>query len=504
MGSTGNVYTTQAGMTGYVWTVSAGGSTTAGGTATSNTVTITWNTAGAKTVSVSYTNANGCTAAAPTVFNVTVNVLPVPTITGQSSMCVNTGYYNYTTETGMTNYVWSVSAGGVINNGPGTNQIQVSWIIAGPQTVSVNYRNGFGCSAATPTVFNVTVNPLPNQAGTITGVAIVCAGTNGVAYTVAPIPNTNTYVWTLTPYATIASGQGTNSITVNYGTNALSGNIFVYGNNLCGNGASSPPFAVTVNALPAPAGNITGPASVCQGDAGVVYTVPAIAGATGYSWTVPAGATIMSGGNTNSITVDFSPAAISGNITVFGTNSCGNGTVSPNFAVTVNPIPPAPVVTNTGYTANSSAPAGNQWYYSPTHSITGVPIPGATAQTYDATLTGTGWYWSIVTLNGCFSDTSNHKLIITVGIDSHSSSAINIYPVPNDGRFNVSITTASNESFSISVYNSLGVKIYEETKVDVNGSLQKMIDLRPVPNGVYTVIFVNSQNQVVKKIIVNK
>jgi hypothetical protein len=31
-----------------------------------------------------------------------------------------------------------------------------------------------------------------------------------------------------------------------------------------------------------------------------------------------------------------------------------------------------------------------------------------------------------------------------------------------------------------------------------------MIDLRPVPNGVYSVVFVNSENQVVKKIIVNK
>jgi hypothetical protein len=153
---------------------------------------------------------------------------------------------------------------------------------------------------------------------------------------------------------------------------------------------------------------------------------------------------------------------------------------------------------------SSSAPTGNQWYYSATPGGTGAPISGATAQTYDCTLTGTGYYWSIVTINGCSSAESNHQYVIITGIDSHSSSAINIYPVPNDGQFNVSITTAFSESFSISVYNSLGVKIYEETKVDVNGSLQKMIDLRPVPNGVYSVVFENSQNQVVKKIIVNK
>jgi hypothetical protein len=500
MGSAGNVYTTQVGMTGYNWAVSAGGTITTG--AGTNAIIVTWNTAGAKTVSVSYTNANGCTAAAPTVFNVTVNVLPVPTITGQSSMCVNSGYYNYTTETGMTNYVWIVSAGGVINYGSGTNLIQVSWIIAGPQTVSVNYSNGFSCSAATPTVLNVTVNPLPNQAGTITGIANVCAGTNGVAYTVALIPNANTYVWTLPPYATIASGMGTNSITVNYGTNALSGNIFVYGNNLCGDGAASPPFAVTVNALPATAGIITGPASVCQGATGVVYTVPAIAGASSYTWTVPTGATIMSGGNTNSITVDFSPAAVSGNITVFGTNSCGNGTVSPNFAVTVNPIPPAPVVTNIGKTLYSSAPTGNQWYYSATSSGTGTPISGATGQTYLATQDG--YYWSVVTINGCSSDPSNRKLIIVIGIDSHSSFGINVYPNPNEGVFTLMITSPKEDKYNVRVFNNLGVQIFEMKDLDVVGTTRQTIDLNSAESGIYTIMIWNSNYSTVKKVVVSK
>ena len=75
LNSTGNVYTTQSGMTGYAWTV-VGGTITSGGTATDATATITWTSAGAKSVSVNYTNATGCTAASPTVYNVTVNDLP--------------------------------------------------------------------------------------------------------------------------------------------------------------------------------------------------------------------------------------------------------------------------------------------------------------------------------------------------------------------------------------------------------------------------------------------
>lgn len=91
--------------------------------------------------------------------------------------------------------------------------------------------------------------------------------------------------------------------------------------------------------LPAAAGTITGSDAVCQGESGFTYSVPAIANTADYIWTLPAGATITAGANTNSITVDFSASATSGNITVQGSSSCGNGIVSANFAVTVNPLP---------------------------------------------------------------------------------------------------------------------------------------------------------------------
>jgi hypothetical protein len=431
-----------------------------------------------------------------TSITVAVNPLPAPTITGQTSMCVNSGYYNYSTEVGMQNYIWTVSSGGIINYGSGTNQIQVSWIFAGPQTVSVTYANGTGCSPLIPTVLNIIVNPLPGTAGTITGTSNVCAGANGVPYSVAPILNTTVYVWTLPPNATIASGVGTNSITVDLATNASGGNIIVYGNNICGDGPNSPPLGVTVTSLPSAAGNIQGPDSVCQGSFGKVYFVPPIYGATGYTWSLPIGATTGNGSNFDSITVDFNNIAVSGNITVYGSNSCGNGIISPNFGVVVDPIPPTPIVTNTGDTLRTNALTGNQWYYE------GTLIQGATIQKYVATQDG--YYWDIVTINGCSSDASNHKLILVTDINSLLSDAINVYPVPNDGHFNVSINTTSEKLFDFIVYNEFGLKIYEETNVEIIGSFQKTIDLRPVSNGVYTMIVEDSQNEVVKKIVVNK
>ena len=75
-------------MTAYSWTVSGGGAITAGGTATDNTVTVTWNSTGSQTVSVRYTNANSCIAASPTVYNVQVGDPPTSaTITG-SIVCI--------------------------------------------------------------------------------------------------------------------------------------------------------------------------------------------------------------------------------------------------------------------------------------------------------------------------------------------------------------------------------------------------------------------------------
>jgi len=87
----------------------------------------------------------------------------LPTISGNNSLCAGTTGVVYTTEPGMTSYNWSVPTGGVITSGgtPTDNTATVTWNTAGAQTVSVNYVNGI-CAASSPTVYNVTVNAVPN------------------------------------------------------------------------------------------------------------------------------------------------------------------------------------------------------------------------------------------------------------------------------------------------------------------------------------------------------
>jgi subtilisin-like proprotein convertase family protein len=176
---------------------------------------------------------------------------------------------------------------------------------------------------------DITISQIPGTPGSISGSATVCQSQTSVVYTVPVITNATGYNWSLPSGATITGGSNTSSITVSFSGSAVSGSITVSGTNTaCGSGPVSPAFFVTVNPIPVAAGLISGPASVCQSTNSHTYSVPTINFASSYSWTLPSGASISSGSGTSSITVSFSGAALSGNISVYGVNSCGVGIAS--------------------------------------------------------------------------------------------------------------------------------------------------------------------------------
>jgi hypothetical protein len=92
---------------------------------------------------------------------------------------------------------------------------------------------------------------------TITGTSPVCAGATGIAYSVQNITNA-TYVWTLPTGASIATGSGTNAITVNFGS--TTGDILVTQTDGCVK--STKTMNVVVNSNPVVSA-ITGNTSVC-------------------------------------------------------------------------------------------------------------------------------------------------------------------------------------------------------------------------------------------------
>lgn len=493
-GTNNAVYTTQPGMSNYAWTVSAGGTITAG--AGTGSITVTWNTLGTQTVSVNYTNASGCSALTPVSMSVTVNPMAAPTISGSSSMCVNSGYYTYSTETGMNNYQWSASPGATIIYGNGTPDLIVTWNLPGAQWLKVNYANSNGCTAVIPAQLNVMVNPLPGMAGPVTGSATVCAGAAGVNYSTSLIPDAVTYVWSLPPGASIASGAGTSSIFVDFAPNALPGNVAVYGNNLCGNGNLSQPFHVNVGALPGLAGVPVGESVVCEGDTGVIYYVSPILNASSYVWQILGGGIITAGNGTNSVRAKFPTGPASCDITVFGANSCGAGLISPVKTVTVNPLPPVPVISQSGDILASSAPTGNQWYFN------GILIAGATQQTLLPDKSGL--YSVMVSLLGCSSDMSEEHYYIVTGMNPPARLQISVFPVPSDGMFRVELSGSIVGEIRLSVMNGLGERVFYHHEVITNGGFSQTIDLRTSPPGLFTLLIENQTGRWVRKVVVTR
>jgi len=112
--STGNVYATQSGNSNYAWAIN-GGTITSGGGAANNTATVTWTSGGNQSINVNYTDVNGCTASAATVYNVTVNLPPTIADAGPDRTDASTCGLTTLTLAGNTPIVgtgsWSIVSG---------------------------------------------------------------------------------------------------------------------------------------------------------------------------------------------------------------------------------------------------------------------------------------------------------------------------------------------------------------------------------------------------------
>jgi len=218
------------------------------------------------------------------------------------------------------------------------------------------------------------------------------------------------------------------------------------------------PIVCTACTLPGAAGTITGSTAVCQGQNNVSYSVPAITGATNYTWAYSGtGATIS--GTTNAVTINFSSSATSGNLTVMGTNSCGNGTVSANYPVTVNVTPTVTVPSNFAVCNNgtvaatnfTSTPAGATYTWTNTNTAIGLAASGTgNIASFTAHNTGTSPITATIavtpTLSGCAGSPSSYTITVnptpTVTVPSNISvcnggtvSATSFTSTPAGGTF---------------------------------------------------------------------
>ncbi len=373
-------YTTQIGQSGYTWTFTGLNgidyTITSGGTVTDNTVTLKWTSVGIKTVSINYTNPNGCTSATATSSTPTTINIP-PGITGQpvnQVTCSGTAVSFTVTATGTgINYQWRKDGVNIL--GATASTYSIATPVSGDAGNYDVVVSGTCLPDAISSIATLTVDPLLPVSVTIVADANpVCAGTT-VTFTATPTNGgaAPSYQWKVN-----GVNAGINSDT--YAYIPVNGDIVTVdltSNAVCATGspATSAPVTMTVDPLLPVSVTIVADANpVCAGTTVTFTATPTNGGAApSYQWKV-------NGVNAgiNSDTYAYIP--VNGDIVTVDLTSnavCATGspatsapvtmTVDPLLPVSVtivadaNPVCAGTTVTFTATPTNGGAAPSYQW-----------------------------------------------------------------------------------------------------------------------------------------------
>lgn len=346
----------------YTWSV--GGNVI--GTGTSIVVSPTTNT--------TYVCTGASSALCVDVDSISVYVNPAPTVAavfGNGSVCPGVTGVQYWVSNPDPNssYTWIVT-NGTIASGQGTDTIIVDWSTTpGIGVVSVVETTSFGCES-NPVSYNVSINVLLTPVAP-TGLTTLCANSQGIIYTAPGTPG-STYNW-FAQGGTIVSGNGTNSVNVNWTVSGPATAFLWYQEtsitsvDTCfGN---SDTLTITINPIPS-TGAIVGPSGICVSDSGT-FSVVNTSGST-YNWTVTGG-TLLSGNGTNSINAGNWTSTGTAIITVTETNSFGCNGNAVNYNLTVNELPNASAGTDVsiciGQGTQLGASGGTSYQWSPSTNL---------------------------------------------------------------------------------------------------------------------------------------
>lgn len=384
-------YSLNSTATATSWSVTGGTITASTGT----TANVTWTTNGIQTLTANYSN--GVCNYTYTL-SVNVNALPTPVVTGPNTTCTGTNATYSTPGTAGRAYVWTITGGGNIISGQGTNSITVFWSTTGGTTVNVNENIiSTGCSVTSGSLIGVV---LATPTSTITGSANACSSST-FTYTASAA---TTYGWSVTG-GTISGAANGASVNVVWGAAGTGTITLVSSNGICSTSSTLP---VAINATPAPV--ITGPNSICSGTA---TTFSATFNANhNYTWTVING-TYTAGGNGSVINVTPNSGATS--VTVSVTANVNGSTCSGTATkvLSVNVTPSVSITGNNVACQNSSQVYTGVGAVSYTFTVTGGVITSTTATTATVTWGASNGTITAIGTNasGC---SSSAQLAVTV------------------------------------------------------------------------------------------
>ncbi|MFM9840005.1 MAG: PKD-like domain-containing protein [Cyclobacteriaceae bacterium] len=250
----------------FAWSRAAvGGISQAPSSGTGSISQVLTNTTSAA-INVTYivtTTANGCSSSAQ---NVVVSVKPTPTLSSTLSptaIC-SSATFAYTPTSAVTGstFAWSRAIITGISQAASSGTGNISEVLTNTTSAAINVTyaittSSTGCSSVQNVV--VSVNPLP--APVISGSTSVNLNSNGNIYQ-TPSVSGDTYLWTITG-GTIASGAGTNSISVTWGA-AGAGTLTLKETKPTGCFFTTSVYNVTINKL-VPTISFTSPTSFVYG-----------------------------------------------------------------------------------------------------------------------------------------------------------------------------------------------------------------------------------------------
>lgn len=493
--STGNVYTTQSGQTDYIWNVT-GGTITGGGTLNDDDVTITWTTPGTGKVMVNFTDINGCSAAAQTVYSVTVRRLPAAGIGGTTFVCKDAAMPNvsFNGSLGKAPYTFTYNINGGASQTVSTvsgNSITVPVPTNVPGTFIYNLEyisDDNGCGQTQSGSVTVTVNPLP--AASISGTTEVCqsgvapvvfTGSNGTA------PYTFKYRINGGGLLSITAVSG-NSVSLNANTSVAGVFEYTLVSVMDANGCSfaiADTATVTVNPLPNAA--ISGTASVCIHSTEPEITFTGSNGTAPYTfyYKLNGGAvqSVVSVGNTAIVSVPTNAtgtfiytlqSVTDASSTTCSRNQSGTATITVTAASVGGSLSGSTSVctgTNSA-TMNLSGRTGNivDWEYSTDGGVTWNAI-GHTAVSYTATnLIQTTQYRVVVKSGNCDVAYSSVATItvLPVSVGGTVSSDATICANINSGTLTLSGHTGNVVRWESSVNNGVSWTNISNTTTSLN------------------------------------
>ncbi|MBK9638109.1 MAG: T9SS type A sorting domain-containing protein [Bacteroidetes bacterium] len=442
--------------------------------------------AGVYNVSLVASNAAGNDTLIITNF-IAVNGSPVsPTsITGSNITCVNTqnNLYSVDPVVDAISYTWIVPAGAIISSGQGTNIISVEFsnsAISGD--ICVLASNSCGSSADHCLAITV-FNSIPAKPLSIAGNTLPCAGGTGMVYSCPVVANATSYQWTVPSTATIMSGQGTNTISVNFLSNFTSGSIKVAAVNCVG---SSLFKSLSVRGKPSTPALISGLSEeVCAGSTNVAYSIAPVVGATSYNWTLPANTTLVSGQGTTSITLNFDALFKTGALKVSASNACGTSGLK---SLTIRSTPKMPDIISgaasvcanqvgVAYSIPNVLGASSYTWKAPT----GAVITGQTTPSVLVDYGVVGGSVKVKSNNTCGSSAFRTMTVTMTCRDFLAQQKnewdVTVYPNPSSSNFTLDVKSVNNLDVVLLIRDFTGREVQRVEKVNSMGPFQFGSDL---------------------------